>query len=65
MGRITDNGLIEIAYLNVDVAFNVGYRSDISGMPIPTYPYIGSNRNRCLNRLAAKPFVELRRITTT
>jgi hypothetical protein len=45
MCGIADYGLVEVAYLDVDVAFNVGDRPEVSGMAIPAYPYIRSRWN--------------------
>jgi hypothetical protein len=45
MRRIADYGLVEVTYLDVDVAFDVGNRPEVSGMAITTYPNIGSKRN--------------------
>jgi hypothetical protein len=45
MRRIADYGLIEVAYLDVDVAFDICNRPEVPGMAITAYPYIGSGRN--------------------
>jgi len=64
MRRIPDYGLIEVAYLDVDNAFDVGNWPEVPCMAITAYPNIRSSRNRRLNRFAAKPFIELNCIST-
>ena len=38
MGGIADHGLVEIAYLNINSAFQVGHGSKIANMAITAYP---------------------------
>jgi hypothetical protein len=45
MRRIPDYGLIEVAYLDVYIAFDVGNWPEVPGMAVPAYPYSRSGRN--------------------
>jgi hypothetical protein len=39
MSRVSDDGLIEIAYLDVHIPVSVGKRSEIAEMTIAANPY--------------------------
>src|ERR1700730_2430428 len=56
MGRVSDDGLIEIAYLDVDIPVDVGQRSEIAQMAIAANPQHQARRE--LTASLFEPLVE-------
>src|ERR1700730_7369296 len=63
MRRIAYYSLIEVTYLNLNVALGVGDRSKIAYVTVSTNPYLGATRNR-LDVGAVEPFVKLAGVAT-
>jgi hypothetical protein len=63
MGWIADHGLIEIAYLYLDLAYSVRDRAEISKVAIAADPYGRSLGKRSL-LMPLKPFIEFDGVST-
>lgn len=63
MGRITDDGLIEVADMHVDAAVRIPSGPQIAGMAVSAYPD-RRTAGQTPARLTVKPLIELRGIAS-
>jgi hypothetical protein len=68
MGRIADNGLVEVTYLNCDPALRIGERTQVSDMAIaanpdrrPDWNFTGASIEPLVKLYGAAPHIGVRR----